>query len=120
MICPGVGPEQGLNSRAHGVILKVCEALTYAHSKSVIHRDLKPGNIMVGTFGGTHVMDWGDAKPVLSKESGVALVLIPAGKSLMGAQRGEPAGKNFNPDAETDEGPVHQAELPPTSCPSSR
>jgi serine/threonine-protein kinase len=53
-------PEQlpGLLS----IFEKVCEAVAYAHSKRVIHRDLKPGNIMVGAFGEVQVMDWGLAK----------------------------------------------------------
>lgn len=54
-------------TRALGVILKVCEAMSYAHSKGVIHRDLKLQNIMVGRFGEVYVMDWGVAK-VLGKE----------------------------------------------------
>jgi WD40 repeat protein/serine/threonine protein kinase len=56
------GREGWTQTRAIGVLLKACEALAYAHSKGVTHRDLKPGNIMVGRFGEVYVMDWGLAK----------------------------------------------------------
>ncbi|MFH0944887.1 MAG: serine/threonine-protein kinase, partial [Planctomycetota bacterium] len=54
-------------TRALNVILRACEAVAFAHSKKVVHRDLKPGNIMVGRFGEVYVMDWGLAR-VLGRE----------------------------------------------------
>ncbi|MBI3817733.1 MAG: SUMF1/EgtB/PvdO family nonheme iron enzyme [Planctomycetes bacterium] len=50
------------------IMVRVCETMAYAHQKNVIHRDLKPGNIMVGRFGEVFVMDWGVARVLSSPD----------------------------------------------------
>jgi serine/threonine-protein kinase len=87
MVAPAVGPKyftmklvEGLNlqdwiqnaGRPAGVpevlhdmlaaVVKVCDALALAHSRGVLHCDLKPANIMVGSFGEVYLMDWGLAR----------------------------------------------------------
>ncbi|MBN2642433.1 MAG: protein kinase [Victivallales bacterium] len=41
--------------------IKICQAVEYSHSREVIHCDLKPENIMIGSYGELYIMDWGTA-----------------------------------------------------------
>jgi len=43
-------------------LVKLCDALAFAHSRGVVHCDIKPANVMLGDFGEVYLMDWGIAR----------------------------------------------------------
>ncbi|NCC53562.1 MAG: serine/threonine protein kinase, partial [Spartobacteria bacterium] len=67
------------------ILLRVCDAMSYAHNRGVIHRDLKPANIMLGAFGEVYVMDWGIARLMEKKEQGETLWQESGGEGLEAA-----------------------------------
>jgi serine/threonine protein kinase/WD40 repeat protein len=74
------------------IFLKVCDAISFAHSRGVLHRDLKPENLMVGDFGEVLVMDWGLAK---QKNETSAPVETDKGRGLLLSSGGSDTDPSF-------------------------
>jgi serine/threonine protein kinase len=51
-------PSRGINERLD-LFVRICEAVSFAHARGFVHRDLKPQNVMLGPFGEVLVLDWG-------------------------------------------------------------
>ncbi len=74
---------------------RVCLAVDFAHARGVVHRDIKPNNLMIGDYGEVYVLDWGLAK-LTGSEDPLALAfseesaVVGSGKTTVGSILGTP------------------------------
>jgi serine/threonine-protein kinase len=115
---PVTYPEIYTPLRMLEILIDICQGVAYAHAKGVIHRDLKPDNVMLGRFGEVLVMDWGLAKVIgrMDDDGAAQSMLVSTSRTeegsltVDGAVAGTPAymapeqamGKVNELDARTD------------------
>ena len=80
--------DRGNRAQFIEIFIRACQAVGAAHKQGVIHRDLKPDNIMVDDLGVVYVMDWGLAKQLVEDEDGQQ---SDSNRTQLGAVMGTPA-----------------------------
>ena len=76
--------------RVLNVFLHVCDAVAYAHSRGVVHGDIKPENVMVGSFGEVYLVDWGVAS-LIPAPAGAETISVSTERLTQSGVRGTPA-----------------------------
>ncbi len=66
------------------IFIRVCNAVRFAHSRNVLHLDIKPNNVSLGDFGEVSVLDWGLATEVITGPDGKRRLVRPVSKGTPG------------------------------------
>src|SRR5215831_479291 len=90
MLAARPAPQHDL-ARFVSIFQSICQTLGFAHARGMMHRDMKPENVMVGAFGEIQVMDWGLAK-VLGRPDQAAVRPRGDGASEGGSLAGDVMG----------------------------
>ena len=100
--------------RLLSVFLDICQAIAYAHSRSVIHRDLKPENVALDNFGQVIVLDWGLAKVLEDSELATKMVatsLDPTDLTLAQTMHGDVVGTPLYMSPEQASGDLEKVDI---------
>lgn len=111
----GTAKSPSLTERL-GILVKICDAMAYAHAHRILHLDLKPENVQVDAFGEVRVCDWGLGSVIRSEDGadltatsapdGVPLTERHDTHSLTGKFRGTPG--YMAPEQVTEGGEVDE------------